>query len=330
VRHIELAPLVVVHPELPKTDFASSPMLVYAPTGPVVDTVAVAGTIHNSLFASIDNTAKDDLPPAARHNLAYSLADIFEYKVDMSRDIDDGDKFHILVERLSKPNGAIIVNKILGARLGLSGGTNPVEAIHFNSSGSSATYFDANGKSLRASFLKAPVAFRRITSFFGMRFHPILGRWRNHTGTDYAAPMGTPIRSVGDGVIIAIGWHGEYGNAIDIRHTNGMVTRYGHMRNFAKGMYRGHTVNMGTVIGYVGMTGLATGPHVHFEVIVGGVQHDPLVALRSKSGQPIPPGEQALFQRLRNATMASLNRATVADAAPVTKPVVPVVARDNE
>jgi len=113
----------------------------------------------------------------------------------------------------------------------------------------------------------------------GLRFHPILGRWRNHTGTDYAAPMGTPVRSVGDGVIIAKGWHGGYGNAIDIRHNNGMVTRYGHMRNFAKGMRAGRRVNMGTTIGYVGMTGLATGPHLHFEVRFRGAAVDPRSAL---------------------------------------------------
>lgn len=330
VRHIALPPLVVMHPELPRTNFVSTPMLVFAPTGPVIDTVAFAGVIHNSLFASLDNTAGDELPPSARHSLVYSLADIFEYKADLARDVDDGDQFHILVERLSKPNGAIIVNKILGARIGLAGGQNNVEAINFKSSESSARYFDENGKALRSSFLRAPVNFRRITSYFGMRFHPILGRWRNHKGTDYAAPMGTPVRAIGDGVIIARGWHGEYGNAIDIRHNNGMVTRYGHMRNFANSLHTGSRVSMGQTIGYVGMTGLATGPHLHFEVIVQGVQHDPLKALRSRNAEPVPAGERALFEKLRAATLSGMDRAVVAEATPVAKPVVATVVKENE
>jgi len=312
VRAIPFAPVVVVHPELPQTDYVSSPMLVFASTVPVIDTVAVAGVIQSSLFAALDNTARDELPRSARHNLAYSLADIFEYKVDMSRDIDEGDRFHVLVERLSQPNGRIIVSKILGARLGLDGGQTTVEAIRFNSTNSSAQYFDAQGKSLRAAFLRAPVNFRRISSVFGMRYHPVLGNWRNHKGTDYAAAMGTPVRSVGDGVIISIGWHGGYGNAIDVRHNNGMVTRYGHMRNFATGMRYGKRVDMGTTIGYVGMTGLATGPHLHFEVIVGGVQHDPRTALRSAGGDPISYSEKSLFDKTRAMTLNGLAQAKVA------------------
>ena len=117
--------------------------------------------------------------------------------------------------------------------------------------------------------------FRRITSGFGLREHPILGTWRNHTGTDYSAPMGTPVRAIGDGIVIAAGWMGGYGNAVDIRHSNGYVSRYGHLSGFGQGIHRGARVNMGSTIGYVGMTGWATGPHLHFEVRVNGVAHDP-------------------------------------------------------
>jgi murein DD-endopeptidase MepM/ murein hydrolase activator NlpD len=256
------------------------------------------------------------LPPAARHQLAWSLADIFEYKVDMSRDLRQGDKFHLLVERLQKPNGAIIVNKVLGARLALSGGTNPLEAIQFDTHGSSsAQYYDASGISLRAAFLRAPVAFRRISSIFGNRKHPIFGQWRNHTGTDYAAPMGTPVRAIGDGVVIFAGSKGGYGNMIDIRHRNGMVSRYGHMRNFATGMRPGMRVAMGSTIGFVGMTGWATGPHLHFEIRMNGVAHDPKVALQSRGGEPIPAGERPLFQKMRNQTLASLSETRAARVA---------------
>ena len=233
----------------------------------------------------------------------------------MSRDLRQGDKFHLLVERLQKPNGAIIVNRVLGARLALSGGTNSLEAIHFETPGSSsAQYYDASGMSLRAAFLRAPVAFRRISSIFGARKHPIFGEWRNHTGTDYAAPMGTPVRAIGDGVVIFAGREGGYGNMIDIRHRNGMVSRYGHMRNFATGIRPGTRVAMGSTIGYVGMTGWATGPHLHFEIRVDGVAHDPKLALQSRGGEPIPASERMLFQRMRNQTLASLSEAHIANA----------------
>ncbi len=308
-RAMTVAPVVVVHPEMPKTDYISSPMFVVAPTSAFVDTVAVAGVIHESLFASLDNSAQEELPQSARHGLAYTLANIFEHKADLTRDLDDGDKFHILVERLTKPNGAIIVNKVLGARLGLGGGQNVVEAVRFESKTSSAKYFDANGKSLTPSFLKVPVNFRRISSGFGLRFHPILGRWRNHDGTDYAAAMGTPVKTIGDGTIIFAGWKGGYGNTLEIRHHNGMVTRYGHMRNFAKGMRTGRSVKQGGVIGYVGSTGLSTGPHLHFEVLVGGHAANPRTALRSKTGEPVPYSERALFEETRRGTLTGFAQA---------------------
>jgi murein DD-endopeptidase MepM/ murein hydrolase activator NlpD len=279
------------------------PVVVSAPTGAKIDTVTVSGVIHSSLFSALDRTPAADLPRSERAELAYSLADIFEYRVDMSKDLQDGDKFHVLVERLQEPNGAILVSKILGARLALSG--NEVEAILFKGSGSRGEYFDATGKSLRAAFLRAPVAFRRISSIFGGRRHPVLGIWRRHKGTDYAAAMGTPVRSIGDGVVIFAGRRGGYGNVIDVRHRNGFVSRYGHLRGFAKGIHRGSRVGIGSTIGFVGMSGLATGPHLHFEVLVAGVQRDPRVALKMNGGMPIASSERGLFNRMRSQTLAS-------------------------
>jgi murein DD-endopeptidase MepM/ murein hydrolase activator NlpD len=310
-----MQPVVVTEPGLEPADFLLSPLVVRASNTELVDTVSIVGAIHSSLYNALNESGDGILPVSARHKLAWSLADIFEYKVDMSRDLSQGDKFHILVERLQKPNGAIIVNKILGARLALSNNHNPLEAIHFDPPGGGATqYYDASGMSLRAAFLRAPVAFRRISSIFGSRKHPIFGEWRNHTGTDYAAPMGTPVRAIGDGVVIFAGRSGGYGNMIDIRHRNGMVSRYGHMRNFAPEMRPGARVAMGSTIGYVGMTGWATGPHLHFEIRVGGVAHDPKLALQSKGGEPIPASERALFQKMRNQTLASLSEAHVPNA----------------
>ena len=311
-----MEPVVVSRPGLEPADFLLHPVLVEASNTELVDTLAISGVIESSLYNALNESGVGVLPPSARHQLAWRLADIFEYKVDMSRDLHQGDKFHLLVERLQKPNGAIIVNKILGARLALSNAHNPLEAIHFDTPGSSTgQFYDASGMSLRAAFLRAPVAFRRISSVFGARKHPIFGEWRNHTGTDYAAAEGTPVRAIGEGVVIFAGKKGGYGNMIDIRHRNGMVSRYGHMRNFATGVKAGSHVAMGSTIGYVGMTGWATGPHLHFEIRVDGVAHDPKLALQSKSGEPIPASERALFQKMRNQTLASLNNAHLANVA---------------
>jgi len=311
-----MEPVVVSRPGMEAADFAMAPLVVEASNKELVDTLAIGGVITSNLYNALNESAAGVLPPSARHQLTWSLADIFEYKVDMSRDLHDGDKFHLLVERLQKPNGAIIVNKILGARLALSNSRNPLEAIHFDTPGSSTgQYYDASGMSLRAAFLRAPVAFRRISSIFGARKHPIFGEWRNHTGTDYAAAQGTPVRAIGDGVVVFAGRKGGYGNMIDIRHRNGMVSRYGHMRNFASGIHQGSRVAMGSTIGYVGMTGWATGPHLHFEIRINGVARDPKLALQSRGGEPIPADERSLFQRMRNQTLASLNDSRLASIA---------------
>ena len=309
-----LAPVVVNRPGIDPADFSFRPVVIEASNSELVDTLAISGVIHSSLYNALNESGVGVLPPSARHQLAWSLADIFEYKVDMSRDLRQGDKFHLLIERLQKPNGAIIVQKVLGARLALSNGNNALEAIHFDTPGSpSGQYYDASGMSLRAAFLRAPVAFRRISSIFGARKHPIFGEWRNHTGTDYAAAQGTPVRAIGDGVVVFAGKKGGYGNMIDIRHRNGMVSRYGHMRNFATGVRPGQRVTMGSTIGYVGMTGYATGPHLHFEIRVDGVARNPKLALQSRGGEPIPANERSLFQKMKNQTMASLDHMDLAN-----------------
>ena len=298
--------LVRTHTQSPQPvateSYEVAPVVVVASNRETIDTLTVSGTIQSSLFSALDKANDGSLPRSARAELAFSLADIFEYRVDMSKDLQVGDKFHILVERLQKPNGAIIINRILGARLALSG--NEIEAIRFDSH-SSGEYFDGTGKSLRASFLRAPVNFRRISSIFGGRRHPVLGIWRKHKGTDYAASMGTPVRSIGDGVVVFAGRKGGYGNVIDIRHRNGFVSRYGHLRSFAKGIHRGSHVTIGSTIGAVGMSGLATGPHLHFEILVNGVQRDPKIALQMKGGDPIPSSEKGVFQEIRNRTLSS-------------------------
>jgi murein DD-endopeptidase MepM/ murein hydrolase activator NlpD len=269
------------------------------------DTIALAGKITSTLYDALDE-AESDLPAANRAELAWTLADIYEYRVDMSRDLQPNDVFRVLVERRRGPQGAVRLGSILAATFTVAG--SELQAIRHSGSDSRVGYFDQDGKSMRAAFLRAPLQFRRISSVFGMRKHPILGIWRQHAGTDYAASQGTPVRSVGDGVVIFAGRKGGYGNAIEVRHRNGFVTRYGHLRGFAKTTRRGARVEIGQTIGFVGMTGLATAPHLHFEVLVGGVQRNPRVALAMKGGDPLPASEREAFARERGELIAALER----------------------
>jgi murein DD-endopeptidase MepM/ murein hydrolase activator NlpD len=268
------------------------------------DTVVVSGTIHANLYQAMDSTAAAFFPGHAKDELAWALADIFEYKVDMSRDLQEGDTFHALVERAVGPEGVTKVGKVLAATFGLSGSN--VSAVRFESGSASARYFDADGKSLRAQFLRAPLEFRRISSTFGMRFHPILGRWKAHKGTDYAANSGTPVRAIGDAVVQRAGWSNGYGNLLELRHRNGFVTRYGHMRAFGPGVRTGARVSIGQTVGFVGTTGLSTAPHLHFEVLVGGVQRDSRAALKSTSGEPIGRDERGAFEHRREQLLGML------------------------
>lgn len=268
------------------------------------DTIVVVGTIASNLYDAMDESAKRDLPDGARQQLAWSLADVYEYRVDMSRDLQKGDEFRVVAERSVTPGGAVRIGKVVAAAFKLSGSV--IEAIHFASRSVSGEYFDQTGKSMRAAFLRAPLEFRRISSVFGGREHPVLGGWRLHKGTDYAANTGTPVRAIGDGVVVRAGWGNGYGNVVELRHRNGFVTRYGHLSRFARGLHTGARVTIGQTIAYVGSTGLATGPHLHFEVLVNGRQRDPRVALRSTGGEPIPAGERDEFARLKDQLLASL------------------------
>jgi murein DD-endopeptidase MepM/ murein hydrolase activator NlpD len=268
------------------------------------DTIVVSGTISSTLYEAMDSSAKSILPGNARQQLTWSLADVFDYKIDMSRDLQPGDAFRVMAERASSPSGAVKMGKILAATFTLSG--SELQAIRYASRAAAGDFFDASGKSLRAAFLRAPLEFRRISSTFGGRFHPILGIWKQHKGTDYAAAPGTPVRAIGDGTVLRAGWGNGYGNLLEIRHRNGFVTRYGHLRGFAAGIHAGSRVTIGQTVAYVGSTGLATGPHLHFEVLVGGVQHDPRTALRDRGGDPVPASERSNFEQVRAQMLAAL------------------------
>jgi murein DD-endopeptidase MepM/ murein hydrolase activator NlpD len=272
----------------------------------VTDTLVVGGRIEDNLYQALDDSATR-LPKSARAELAWTLADIFEYRVDMSRELQPGDAFRVLFERLVGANGQTKIGRVLAARMVLSGAT--TETVRFEESDGRAAYFDATGRSMQAAFLRAPLAFRRISSVFGLRKHPILGIWRRHEGTDYVANAGTPVRTIGDGVVTFAGVRGGYGNMIEVRHRSGLVSRYGHLRGFATGVRAGRTVTIGQTIGFVGMTGLATGPHLHFELLVDGTQRDPSVALKKSTGVPLAPADRPRFDTQLSTLLASLGKA---------------------
>ncbi|HUX33066.1 MAG TPA: M23 family metallopeptidase, partial [Gemmatimonadaceae bacterium] len=246
--------------------------------------------------------------------LVVKLADdVYQYRVDMSRDLQDGDTFRVLAQRSVLSNGTVRMGDIVAAQLNLSG--TEIDAVHYTDDKLSGDYFDQQGRSLKAAFLRVPLQFKYITSGFGNRFHPILKKWRDHKGIDYAADAGTPVRAIGNGVIVRAGWASGYGNLIEIRHPNGFSSRYGHLRAFAKGIHAGTHVNIGETIGFVGMTGLATGPHLHFEFLVHGVQRNPRVALRNVGGDPIPQSLMASFSAVRDRVLGELLASTTGRAA---------------
>ncbi|HEU4996680.1 MAG TPA: M23 family metallopeptidase [Gemmatimonadaceae bacterium] len=268
------------------------------------DTVAVDAVIKTNLYEAMDLAAYDALPKDVREALTYALADVFEYRVDMSRDLRVGDSFRVLAERKVGPQGAVKIGAVIAATARLSGSITEVTRYHSAKVG--GEYFDAEGRSMRAGFLRAPLEFRRISSVFGTRVHPILGTVRKHQGTDYAANAGTPVRAIGDGVVVKAGWSNGYGNVVELRHPNGFVTRYGHMRGFGPSIHVGARVTQKQTIGYVGSTGLSTGPHLHFEVIVNGVQRDPRTALANQSSEPVPASERPAFAAVRTNLQAML------------------------
>jgi murein DD-endopeptidase MepM/ murein hydrolase activator NlpD len=268
--------------------------------------VRIEGAIDNSLYEALDAQVGDDqLDGADRQRLAWDLADVYAWQVDFTRDIRPGDRFQVLFERLVSENGEVRFGRVLASDLTMSGKN--LTAFRFETDGHAA-FYDADGNSLRRAFLRAPVQFRRISSSFARaRFHPVLGRTRRHEGTDYAAAPGTPVMAAGDGVVLRAGRAGGYGNLIEIRHRSGITTRYGHLRGFARGVRAGARVTQGQTIGYVGSTGLATGPHLHYEFRVNGVAKDSR-RVDLGNGEPIRSGLRADFTRERDLLLERLHR----------------------
>lgn len=258
------------------------------------------GEIKESLFTDAARVGMDD-------RTTMNLVDIFAWDIDFARDLRAGDRFRVFVQERFDQQG-ILLDRIIQAAEFVNQGR-VFRAVRYQLANGRTEYFTPRGRSMRKTYLKAPVKFTRISSRFSLRRrHPLLGYTRAHRGVDYAAPGGTPIHAVGDGRVIYAGWKGGYGRFVLIRHTNrNHVTAYAHMSRYAHGLRRGVHVHQGQVIGYVGMSGLATGPHLHFEFRIRGRKVNPL-AIRRAPARPVPAAQMARFRKAASSALEHMSR----------------------
>ncbi|WP_077048187.1 peptidoglycan DD-metalloendopeptidase family protein [Pseudomonas sp. KK4] len=266
---------------------------------PTVRSAYVHGVINSSLSQS---AARAGLS----HSLTMDMASVFGYDVDFAQDIRQGDEFDVIYEQKVVNGKAVGNGPILSARFTNRGKT--YTAVRYTNKQGNSSYYTADGNSMRKAFIRTPVDFARISSKFSMgRKHPILNKIRAHKGVDYAAPRGTPIKAAGDGKVLLAGRRGGYGNTVIIQHGSTYRTLYGHMQGFAKGVQTGSNVKQGQVIGYIGTTGLSTGPHLHYEFQVNGVHVDPL-GQKVAMADPISKAERARFLAQSQPLMARMDQ----------------------
>ena len=257
------------------------------------------GEITNSLFLAGQQAGLSD-------NIIMELANIFGWDIDFALDIRKGDSFSLLYEEHYLDGEKLRDGRILAAEFTNRG--RKFQAVLFSDSEGRGQYYSPDGKSMRKAFLRSPVEFHRISSTFQReRFHPVLGERRPHRGVDYAAPTGTPIRAAGDGRVITRGVQGGYGNTVIIQHGNNITTLYAHLSRFQKGVTNGTRVRQGQVIGYVGMTGLATGPHLHYEFRINGVHQNPLT-VKLPDAEPLPDKYRERFRQQSLPLLAQLEQ----------------------
>jgi murein DD-endopeptidase MepM/ murein hydrolase activator NlpD len=258
------------------------------------------GDISSSLFLAAQQAGMS-------HGLTMEMANIFGYDIDFARDIRENDSFEVMYEELHVGDKRVGSKNILASRFNNKGKT--FTAVRYTDKNGYSSYYRADGTSLRKAFIRTPVEFARISSRFNPnRRHPILNKIRAHNGVDYAASTGTPIKATGDGRIVHFGRKGGYGNTIVVQHGQKYKTLYAHMSRFANGLRAGSNVTQGQVIGFVGMTGLATGPHLHYEFQVNGRHVDPL-GIELPVSDPVPKAERTAFMAISNKMMASLDQA---------------------
>lgn len=241
--------------------------------------------IRSSLFGAADAAGIPD-------GIATQMAEIFSGDIDFHRDLRKDDRFAVVYEMQYLSGQPARTGRILAAEFVNNGKT--YRAIHFEQDGRSS-YYTPEGKSLRKAFLRSPLEFSRVTSGFSMRFHPILQQWRAHKGVDYGAPAGTKVRATSDGTIDFAGQQGGYGNVVIIKHSGNYSTAYGHLQGFGPGIRKGARISQGDTIGYVGQTGWATGPHLHYEFRINSQQVNPL-ALNLPTSLPLENSQLSRFK----------------------------------
>jgi murein DD-endopeptidase MepM/ murein hydrolase activator NlpD len=262
-----------------------------------VEVRTVRGVIDSSLFEAVQAAGAHD-------QTALTLAEVFAWDIDFVLDIQRGDSFVVTYEELSQDGEYVKDGAVLAASFTNRG--REYRAVRYVDPDGREHYFSPDGRSVRRAFLRAPLQFSRVSSGFNMRRrHPVLNRIRAHKGVDYAAPTGTPVRAAGDGRVRFAGRKGGYGNAVEIAHTGGVVTLYGHLSRFAKGARNGTRVQQGDVIGYVGMTGLASGPHLHYEYRLHGVHKNPQT-VKLSDANAIDPSLRDHFLEQTGPLIASL------------------------
>jgi murein DD-endopeptidase MepM/ murein hydrolase activator NlpD len=266
-----------------------------------------AAEVRSSLFQASDDA---DIPDA----VAVQIAEIFGGEIDFTRDLRRGDTFSVIYEMLHHEGRAVRPGRVLAVEF--VNNRKPLRAVWFEDA-DGGSYYAPDGASLRKAFLRSPLEFSRVTSGFSMRMHPIAREWRFHKGVDYAAPTGTRVRATGDGVVEFASRHnGGYGNLVVLRHRGGVTTHYAHLNGFASGIHKGARISQGDAIGYVGATGWATGPHLHYEFRVNDNHMNPLTVVMPSaepvSSQQLPAfraATQPLVSRLaliQNVTVAAL------------------------
>lgn len=254
--------------------------------------------IRHSLFGATDEAGIPE-------SVATQLADIFGGDIDFHRDLRKGDRLSVIYETTSHMGKPMRTQRILAAEFVNGGKT--YHAFWHGHNGEVGGYYTADGRGIKKAFLKSPLEFSRITSgFSNARYHPVLRETRAHRGIDYGAPTGTRVRATGDGVVEFAGSQGGYGKVVIIRHAGEKQTVYGHLSGFASGLKKGQRLSQGEVLGYVGATGLATGPHLHYEFRIAGIHRNPL-ALALPPAPPLPPDQLASFRNRAEDLMAKIS-----------------------
>jgi murein DD-endopeptidase MepM/ murein hydrolase activator NlpD len=273
-------------------------------TAPLVASLRVgSGSIRSSLFAAVDEAG---IPDAVTNQ----LVDIYSGDIDFHRQLRVGDRFSVVYETLEADGEPMRTGRVVSAQFVNAGRT--LDAVWFQQPGQRGGYFDFAGRSLERTFLASPMEITRVTSGFKMRLHPIHNTWRAHTGVDYGAPTGAPVRSVGDGVVSFAGGQNGYGNTVEVDHGNGNSTLYAHLSRIE--VRRGERVERGQRVGAVGSTGWATGPHLHFEFKERGVQKDPLeVAKRYAPATELTAQQRVQFNQVAQAMRTQLAVAATAN-----------------